>query len=360
MSCWKKVFGEVQELKENTLAKSRQICRLAALLHDTGHSCFSHAAETVFHPDAKHESLTVLLMKSQEHLKPILEDEYFPQCAELTADLIQPDPQRSIPQIRILRDIISGQVDADRTDYLLRDSHHCGVDYGRFDYRRLIECLSVWQNEYSGELEMAIGADGIHSFESLILARHQMNTQVYYHRLRLIYDLYLKNYFLDQDRDKFDTPEKVLRWNDIRAMQEIFTAAEQNGSPGHQWAKRIVDRSHHRDVFSIDEGSGIAALKNAKITYDKIKAEFTDIDFIADLRDKPVNIHKILRPEDQDDGIGFPMIRRGAKSALGQRSLILKTLPKSFRIGVLFADTKEKAKRKEIGSRCRAIFQELN
>ena len=52
------VFGEVDELQERTLAKARQICRLAGLLHDTGHSCFSHAAESVFHQDTHHETLT--------------------------------------------------------------------------------------------------------------------------------------------------------------------------------------------------------------------------------------------------------------------------------------------------------------
>ena len=45
----------------------------------------------------------------------------------------------ALDQLQVLRDIVSGQIDADRTDYLLRDSHHCGVDYGLFDYRRMIE-----------------------------------------------------------------------------------------------------------------------------------------------------------------------------------------------------------------------------
>lgn len=81
----------------------------------------------------------------------------------------------------MLRDIVSGQVDADRSDYLLRDSLHCGVDYGRFDHLRLIECLTSWKDEDSGELVIGIKRDGIHSFEAMILARYQMNTQVYYH-----------------------------------------------------------------------------------------------------------------------------------------------------------------------------------
>jgi len=65
------VFREVPELAEDTMAKARQVCRFAALLHDTGHCCFSHAAESVIHADSEHEELTVWLMESDDHFKPI-------------------------------------------------------------------------------------------------------------------------------------------------------------------------------------------------------------------------------------------------------------------------------------------------
>ena len=354
-----KVFGEVDVLSEQPLAKARQICRLAALLHDTGHSCFSHAAESVFHKDSQHESLTVELIRSEEHLKPILDGEFFEGCAAITAKLIEADAKNPVPQIRLLRDIISGQIDADRSDYLIRDSHHCGVDYGRFDHLRLIECLTVNFDDATGELEMAISHDGIHSFESLILARHQMNTQVYYHRLRLIYDLYLKEFFKSLDPSEFDSSEKVLAWNDVRAMQRIIEASEDSMAKGHSWAQRIIHRRHHRNVFSIDEAEGVLALKKAKKVFELIQVEFSDVGFLADLRDKPVNIHKIIRDDDQDGGgIDFPMLENGKRSSLGGRSQILKSLPKSFRIGVIFADTQDREKKKEIGTRCRELYNQ--
>ena len=363
-SVMESVFQQVEALREETLAKARQICRLAALLHDAGHSCFSHAAESVFHRNSQHESLSILLIKDDAYLRPLLEREFFPGCADLTAALIKPDRRNPIPQIRLLRDIISGQIDADRTDYLLRDSHHCGVEYGRFDYRRLIECLSLWHDEDTDELEMAIRDDGIHSFESLILARHQMNTQVYYHRLRLIYDLYLKNFFQDYREahsDAFSSPERVLEWNDVRAMWEIMQSANDSQSPGHQWAKRITERKHHRDVFSINEGSGTQALRYIKQVFDQIQTEFDDVEFLADLRDQPVTIHRILRPEDQDEeSIDFAMLQRGDRTSLGRRSQILKTLPKCFRIGVIFADVTDSERRREVSDHCRRIFARLN
>jgi HD superfamily phosphohydrolase len=351
-------FAEVEFLRDDTMARARQVCRLAALLHDTGHCCFSHAAEPVIHEGSDHESLTVYLLKTPDIFGTLLNVEYFDGCAELTASLIKPGPE-SAPQVQMLRDIVSGQIDADRSDYLLRDSHHCGVDYGRFDHRRLIECLTGWRDEDTGELVMGIKRDGIHSFESLILARYQMSTQVYYHRLRRIYDIYLERYFRSLDKTDFDTAEKILAWNDVRAMNQLFWDANDPDSPGHGWADRIINRRHHRDVFSLDEGEGPQAVKAAKKVSDTIRREFAGIDFIDDLPDKPISIHKIARDDDRDANlIDFPLLDRGRRTSLGERSQILKTLPTTFRVGFIFADVDNNNLRGEIATRCRGIRNE--
>lgn len=354
------VFSGVEALKENTMARARQICRLAALLHDTGHCCFSHAAEPVIHKGSDHESLTVTILKTPELLGNLLASEFFTECAELTTSLIKPGID-SAPQLQLLRDIVSGQVDADRSDYLLRDSHHCGVDYGRFDHLRLIECLTCWEDDESDQLTMAIKHDGIHSFESLILARYQMNTQVYYHRLRRIYDYYLERYFESLDKTDFDTPEKILAWNDVRATQKLFEDSTNQDSPGHKWAERIVNRRHHKNVFSIDEGVGVQSVKIAKKVGEKIREEFDEIDFIDSFPDKPVSIHKVARDNDDDTMMDdFPLIEGNRKKSLGERSQLLKNLPRSFRVGFIFADVDDRAKRDEISKRCRVIRNDLS
>ena len=351
-------FAEVEVLRENTMARARQVCRLAALLHDTGHCCFSHAAEPVIHEGSDHESLTVYLLKTAEIFGNVLNLEYFAGCADLTASLIKPS-RDSAPQVQMLRDIVSGQVDADRSDYLLRDSHHCGVDYGRFDHRRLIECLTGWRDETTGELVVGIKRDGVHSFESLILARYQMSTQVYYHRLRRIYDHYLEQYFRSLDKGLFDSADKILHWNDVRAMNQLLLDANNPDSPGHLWADRIINRRHHRDVFSLDEGEGPQAVKVARKVSEMIRLEFADVEFIDDLPDKPISIHKIARDDDRDANlIDFPLLERGRRTSLGQRSQILKTLPTTFRVGFIFADVIDKNKRSEIAARCRTIRNE--
>ena len=82
--------------------------------------------------------------------------------------------------VHVLRGLVSGELDVDRDDYLLRDSHYCGVRYGIFDLKRLLACLTTVPGERGPEL--ALDGDGIHAFEGLLLARYHMFLQVYFHK----------------------------------------------------------------------------------------------------------------------------------------------------------------------------------
>src|SRR5947207_6827521 len=85
--------------------------------------------------------------------------------------------------------LIGDAFGVDRIDYLLRDSHHTGVAYGRFDHYRLVDELRILPS-FTGSTEPALGINegGIYSAESMALARYFMFSQVYYHPIRLIYD----------------------------------------------------------------------------------------------------------------------------------------------------------------------------
>ncbi|MBY0528275.1 MAG: HD domain-containing protein [Gemmataceae bacterium] len=351
-----RTFATVERLRDCPLAKARLIVRLAAMLHDVGHCCFSHAAEEVIQKDSDHESLTVRVLTEDAFLGGELRRLFFEGCADLTANLIKPSKDFP-PQLQVLRDIVSGQVDADRTDYLLRDSHHCGVDYGLFDYRRMIECLTLREDpEGLGGLEIAIQRDGIHTFEALILARYQMNTQVYYHRLRRIYDLYLKEYFRERGVADFNTPEKVLQHNDMTAMTEVIRDAGRTGEACQPWAERIRDRRHHRLVYESDEDAGAAEIRKVKGVFDRIRGEYQDVDFRWDLAD--VSIHKLLLPEDKDSSgyVQFSVIDTdGRADLLGERSPILRKIPRWFQVARIFADVGRDRKplQREIAGKCK-------
>ena len=92
----------------------------------------------------------------------------------------------------IWRDLVTGQLDADRIDYLLRDSLHAGVDYGRFDWRRLIRCLVFVQTNEGTGPRIGLMQGGLHAAEGLVLARYFMFTQVYFHKTREAFNCHLK------------------------------------------------------------------------------------------------------------------------------------------------------------------------
>jgi len=77
-------------------------------------------------------------------------------------------------------------VDADKQDYLLRDSYYCGVKYGIFDIERLLGVLQVLEDRTTRSL--AVDLDGVHTLEQFVLAKYYMTTQVYRHKVRLITD----------------------------------------------------------------------------------------------------------------------------------------------------------------------------
>ena len=91
------------------------------------------------------------------------------------------------------RVLISSQLDADRGDYLLRDSYHTGVKYGIYDHSRLINTLSLGTDPESEDVVLGVNKDGWHVAESVVIARYQMFTQVYFHKTRRAFDYHLKN-----------------------------------------------------------------------------------------------------------------------------------------------------------------------
>ncbi len=190
-----------------------------------------------------------------------------------------------------------------------------------------------------GGLEIAIRRDGIHTFEALILARYQMNTQVYYHRLRRIYDLYLREYFKARSNGDLDTQQKVLEHNDVTMLAAIMRDADRLGAPSQPWAKRIRDRVHHRIVFESDEDTGATQVKRMKLAFERIQSENKGIDFRWDQAE--VSIHKLLLPDDKDekDFVQFYVIDRdGREDLIGERSPILRKIPRWFQVCRIFAD----------------------
>jgi len=330
-------FSEIPEFKDAPLAKARQYLRLAALLHDVGHAAFSHAAEKVVHKDMGHEKLSVQVITRTDLLGGDIEALFLPEASGWVAYLIE-GARELYPQLEVLHDIVSGEMDADRTDYLIRDSHHCGVDYGRFDYRRLIESQDVHIGD-DGQLQVALSEDGRHALEALILARYQMNTQVYYHRVRRIFDLYLLRYHKALADEHAWTPDDILRNNDVTLTKQLFDDAETGEGDRHKWAERIIERRHHREVFQTQVDADAFDIRNAKQIMQELGNQFDGVEFLFDHAES--SIHKQLRDGDRSE-IGLNalclMDSRGHPRYAGYASQILSTIPREFQCARIFAD----------------------
>jgi uncharacterized protein len=151
------------------------------------------------------------------------------------------------------RDLVAGQLDADRMDYLLRDSLHCGVSYGRYDWQRLVHTVVAVPPTDEGGPRVGVTEGGWHAAEGLIIARYFMFTQVYFHKTRAIYDYHLQKVLADLlPGHVFSIPmgknlDGYLQWDDWRVLGLL-----QRGKGGED-GRRLASRDHFREVIHTPE-----------------------------------------------------------------------------------------------------------
>ncbi|MEI9956446.1 MAG: HD domain-containing protein [Ferruginibacter sp.] len=156
----------LSELKSKGVAISfeeEQAAKIAILLHDVGHGPFSHALEHVLIEGMHHEAISLLIMKEL--------NEQFEGKLQLALDIFTGEYEK-----KFLHQLISGQLDVDRMDYLTRDSFFSGVNEGVIGYDRILKMLTV----HNGEL--MVEEKGIYSIEKFLVARRLMYWQVYLHK----------------------------------------------------------------------------------------------------------------------------------------------------------------------------------
>lgn len=153
-----------------------EVLIVAALLHDIGHWPFCHPIEDLaLEQMPPHESFAAEFLGPDNELTQVLRDEWNVEADEVLQVLTGKSDDSSL---RLRQSILSGPIDIDKMDYLMRDSQHCGVPYGRnFDRQRLISSLIV--NEAGDGL--ALTSKGKTAAEMMVFARYVMFSEVYWH-----------------------------------------------------------------------------------------------------------------------------------------------------------------------------------
>jgi uncharacterized protein len=185
----------LQELKDKGTEitdAEMQGAKIAILLHDIGHGPFSHALEeTLVH--VHHEDISLMAMQKL--------NTQFKGALSLAIDIFcNKHPKKYLHQL------VSSQLDADRLDYLARDSFFTGVSEGIIGYNRIIKMLTVHNNE------LVVEEKGIHSIEKFLIARSLMYWQVYLHKTvlscenMLVKILHRAKALVQSGKDLFATP----------------------------------------------------------------------------------------------------------------------------------------------------------
>jgi uncharacterized protein len=212
--------------------------KVAILLHDIGHGPFSHALEKELISDVHHETISILLMQK-------LNEELNGQLQTAIDIFTAKHPKRFLHQL------ISGQLDVDRLDYLIRDSFFTGVAEGVVSYDRIIKMLTVKDGE------LMVEEKAIYSIEKFLVSRRLMYWQVYIHKTVLSAEMMLVKLIR---RAK----ELIANNNEVNAA-----TTELNFFLQHKGSTAFIEQ--HLDTFCrLDDHDVMATIKNWCHHSDKI------------------------------------------------------------------------------------------
>src|SRR5437773_3489463 len=198
--------------------------KVAILLHDIGHGPYSHALENELINEVHHEAISLLIMQT-------MNEQYNGQL-QIAIDIFR----NNYPK-HFLHQLVSGQLDVDRMDYLSRDSFFTGVAEGVISYDRILKMLVV-END-----ELMIEEKGIYSIEKFLVARRLMYWQVYLHKAVVSAEMLLVK-IIQRAKDLIGNGEEI--YAATLTLDFFLKHPESN-----RWIKQHIERFCSLDDFDV-------------------------------------------------------------------------------------------------------------
>ena len=220
-----------------------ELARISGLLHDIGHGPFSHVSEGVL--SFPHEELTKFVIE-QTSMHDLLDEKF--DTKEI-GDIIQGKGK--------LGPIISGELDVDRMDYLLRDSHNTGVAYGVIDYERIISNLTL-------EDGLVLDIKGVQAAEGALVSRYFMYPSVYqHHTTRIVNTMFRRalkreinsGKINENDMYKYDDSDiiSLFRQSDDEIVRDMINRLDNRIIPKRVKTIRLDNFKNPEKLYKIDQ-----------------------------------------------------------------------------------------------------------
>ncbi len=239
-------IAELKSKGTEITAAEEQAAKIAILLHDIGHGPFSHALEHVLIESMHHEKISLLIMEEL--------NKQFNGKLQLTLDIFKGTHPK-----KFLHQLISGQLDVDRMDYLTRDSFFTGVSEGVIGYDRILKMLVV----HNGEL--MVEEKAIYSIEKFLVARRLMYWQVYLHKTVLCAEQMLKRVIKRAKEIKAEAPFPLNKL--ITNAANNISIEEFCGLDDYDVLAAIKTWSNHEDIVLSTLCRGIINRQLLKVKY---------------------------------------------------------------------------------------------